>query len=727
MLITIELVVAVAIILALFGLGRDILRQGEEAARADRIAAVVSSVHDAAERYIRDEYVALEDCFDAVGESAAWLAETGTKAGAFRAVPLYRLAPGAGDWPASGHVQFLGEEPCAGGAAYPRSLAAAGLLPVALERLVYDDRIGNEDSNLWSRDAIDFRLIARLVDLDPNLGRPALAIQAFLVVSSRPGQAMDLVFVNAVVSASQLGSLGMVPSIARGGSIAANRTIAGVEGGWRAVVCGTVAGAGVSVCPATGTGVGEVPETTVLEVSDATEPVFLAFRSESGAETVAGALAVDGPKARVVAAVRHTRESFLANVLHARDIGIDEANRVSTDIDMGGQGFVNAAFVTGVDSDGDGVVDQDLHVFGPHDTAGNPSGEVLVHGNFRTTGTGTFDGGLTVNGPVVINGTLTVRDDITGASDLLVAGNAAAGGALRVGASAIDVDQVAGDVLVGRELRVGGGMAVVGPNVRLAADSTAGGNTWSGIAARVAIPASDSVIGFRVGATGSANRIVQLTRTASGVRLRTPVAGEEFLVDSLGDLALGAGEDISLQAGVGISVDAEEDIAVQAGEGISFDAEEDIAVTAVKDISLVPGTGTDDQILFDPDKVWMHDDDRLADRSLGDALPRYAHEKVEMLTGTDLVPPAPVAPTCEHGTAVRFAVPVGWNRQDYARTRTISITLGGTTQSFDIYDGYTGWVVNPTTGVDEGTPAPSLTGGGTVNISYVWYCDMSSP
>lgn len=73
----------------------------------------------------------------------------------------------------------------------------------------------------------------------------------------------------------------------------------------------------------------------------------------------------------------------LDEVLYRVDVGVPELNRMATDLDMGTWGVRNVAYVGGIDSDSDGIVELGTQIVGPPAGSANP---VTVWGDLLVTG-----------------------------------------------------------------------------------------------------------------------------------------------------------------------------------------------------------------------------------------------------------------------------------------------------------------------------------------------------
>ena len=434
---------------------------------ADRAAAVFVSVHRAAERYLEDRYPHIERCLNGAQWAARWrqrrLDVVNSVAGSaeppnasnFIPVPLY---PDAATAPSSTQPGYLGPRTGptlrrsvlgvpAAGACLP-SLAAAGVLPASLGALRYD---GTDASAHLYADRYDLRLIARLVQLDPDPGalEPVLGVQMLLTMKTPAGEPLPYRSASAIAERTRLASVGLLSSI-EVGSAAPEQRILGFGGGWALDVCIPAAtqlarettavrtltafDPGLATYPNTPpTGLGrlladspgfdlEVCRTsavmgdvrTVALYRGTADAALLALSRASTYERLSGAdQDGDSPaSARVVAIVHRSRSAAMRTVLHREPIpGFAELQRMETDIDAGGYGTVNSGFLAGVDTDGDGIINQGTQVVGPPASAHWTSGDAPPPGFVPTT----FHGPVHFRGPVVIHdGEFPLRTDLAG-------------------------------------------------------------------------------------------------------------------------------------------------------------------------------------------------------------------------------------------------------------------------------------------------------------------------
>ena len=347
-------------------------------------ATAIERMHAAVEEYVRNDYAFLEQCLKGPGLEEKWNEEAkGGQAGPFKAVRLYPTP--IAEMPEDAHAQALTkskgdlicDDPTLGA---PRSLREAGLLPAMLAARRYDatGTDVHDSSNLWR--GLDFRLLIRMVNLirePPDLkATPPIAahvgLQAVLAMQARSGEAMSEHDAGTVLRMMTIGEGGILRSVNVGDTIA-EHTIAGRNGGWRMELCSSAGVAGLQPC-------GELDFGFQRIDVEEDSPERYAFISDPGGD----------PTARLVTVTSVGREEGLLEVLHRADIGIPEANRMETDIDMGAYGLLNVAYLTGIDEDGDGLIDRGVGLIGPQrrDPEAPPTREypVTVYGDLHVRG-----------------------------------------------------------------------------------------------------------------------------------------------------------------------------------------------------------------------------------------------------------------------------------------------------------------------------------------------------
>lgn len=360
-----------------------------ETDRAELRAVVMADLHEGIEAYLRHHYADLERCFDGLALEGTWAASSDVgEADDWHVLRLYRDAGPGVLSTVSGEAQTLTVDAtdwqCAAVPGAPPevpSLAQSGYLPAALSGLRYDNTAGAEASNMWRN--VDFRALVRLVNLADD-GTVRIGLQAVLVAVTPSGEAMTLEEATAMAAAMPIPEVGLLRSVTIAGS-QAERDIAGPGGAWGLTLCGDVAG--FVTCPTTGL----LPHEVLNVASAADSPQRYAFiRGALGVQRPSGVVGtVDpSPRARVVTFAQLARDEALRDVLYRVDIGIPVANRMETDIDMGGYGVVNMAYLSGVDEDGDGLVDRGVGIVGPG--AVNPADRTqwptTVYGDLHVTG-----------------------------------------------------------------------------------------------------------------------------------------------------------------------------------------------------------------------------------------------------------------------------------------------------------------------------------------------------
>ena len=449
----------------------DLATSGE----SRRAAALFHSVHQASEHYLDDRYPHIERCLNGPQWAARWrerqrrfLADPATvtpppNAGDFVPLPLYPVdvAPVRGDAAWYGDpvgppaIRALFGVPAAG-ACLP-SLAAAGVLPGALSGLRIED--GDTGSHLYG-DRYDLRALVRLVQLDPDpqAFEPVIGIQMLLVMKSPDAEPLSYRSASAIAEHTGLADVGVLASVSVAG-VDGESAIFGYGGGWRLDVCVPTAIQLAEDMQATRTHLavfdtslatypGPVPPESILTAaspglglplcasdavfrdvrtvairqgtSDAVVAAFARPASASGQlfERLSGQSLVGDapPSGRVVALVHRSRSASLRNVLHREAIaGFPELQRMEADVDFGAYGGVNLGYLAGVDTDGDGLVNQGVQIIGP------PPPDRWVDGLDPQLGylPTTFHGPVHFRGPVVIHdGEYPLRGDTrTGGTD----------------------------------------------------------------------------------------------------------------------------------------------------------------------------------------------------------------------------------------------------------------------------------------------------------------------
>ena len=697
------------------GMQSDVVDADEARLRA----GMIERLHGGVEGYLRSEYAFLERCLDVPSLEEEWNDDSsaGGQAGPFKAVRLYSLPADIENMPSGNHVQALtadldhlrcdSHHPDA--TAYPgapRSLSEAGFLPAGLSRLRYEAG-ADASSNLWR--GLDFRLMIRAVNLSrqtPDLSAiPPIAVrvglQALLVVQARRDEGMFEGEAGAILRAMTTAEVGLLRSTGRGtgvGGAIAERTIAGTGGGWRMELCDD-SGNGVAVScddPVHGPVFDNLLGSQVIRIeNDASgSTVQRAFISgAAGGQMVSGGSPAGGsPAARVVTVTTIGRDDALRNVLYRADIGIPEANRMETDIDMGGYGLLNVAYVTGIDIDGDGLVDRGIGLVGPpnddpadDDRRRNP---VTVYGDLHVrgalhVGTGedeevfetdipagsvwasrgiqvgadAFDEalpdasllaqqGMQVGG---IEFAMSFDDSGTAAPE----GSVWVRGATQVGdvrevialdsdgldldfipefSPAYDTDVPAGGLLTAGQIRSSGGMRAVGPEIMLAASTSVLPSDLPDMPSRAAPNRSWEAV-----ATGLGNILDDELRRPNDTTTDT-YAGDGGRLQFRTE-----GDDLHMVAGSGIlkvtpkwiaNIDLE-GIVDEHGRPIS--TEEDGPRSAAHyegDVGLE--TEGNARIIVDSTDVWVQDvhrnvqdAERMKSRTLHDALPRYVSKLFE--------------------------------------------------------------------------------------------------
>lgn len=740
----------------------DVLGAGDARLRA----IVIEQLHAGVKDYLRSEYASLEECLDGPTLEEGWNGETvGGQAGPFKAVRLYPVGTSNPPEEAADHVQALADAAadldCVDSTlGAPRSLSAAGFLPAVLSGLRYESG-ADESSNLWR--GLDFRLIVRAVNMNreaPNPGAiPPVAahvgLQAVLVVQGRPGEAMSEREAGAILRAMTVGEGGLLRSV-RVGNALAEQTIAGRGGGWRMDVCdsgSTVPGL-VSCAAVSGPESQRIP----VEADSSGSPVRRAFISGAAAgQRVSGSAGRGRATARVVTVASIGRDEALRDVMFRVDLGVREANRMETDIDTGAYGVLNVSYVTGIDIDGDGLVDRGVSLVGPSRDHAEESRRhpVTVYGDLYVRGALHVGEGLDADG----DGTADEFDTN------IPPGSIWAQGGVQAGAEAAAGNLPAGALFAHKGVQVGGGTFEVPLDDPDAPDSSIptapDGSLWARGAAQIgavqeflrydpadepvytaprhdpAIPPGGLLTGgeirssARVRAVGP--EIVLAASNSTDPTRAGPNRGWEALAGGLGDIA-----DPDL-----LDTASDPDAAhTYVGEGgrVQFRTEGDELrmVTDAGTLKVMPASvepavppdplppwagvegvaleaADDGRIVLDDVDVWVNEQDRWS-RSLHAALPRYvsqdfsreskSHKGWKQKDSADGVPVE-----CPGGGKLRkVLVTMAWSRKYFPREPRMIFTsnfkwipiFNWQPRPFYPIDPYTGWSVNSVTGIDNG-------------------------
>ena len=480
------------------------------AGHAARDAALLRELHDAADAYLQSEYVALEGCLrtDAAlsGDAEQFWRTTPAvhDVGPFVGVPIFRID---GANPDARELQFGTEfaagcddpDPDGDGVPYPapRSLFAAGLLPAEMHGYQYDLNASSPVPPALGTTALNVRFVVRLVNLSGDPALAVLGIQGLLVAVPREPEPGAL---EAAVAQTWLGTAGLVQSVATGG-IGAHRFAGGT--GWMIEFCGNanfdveLGGFPVPCLPllSTDSVLGQV-DMTADAAARAGAPlargdlrVAFDFDDAPPVRTLAGWRAGGPRSARAVFSLHRSRADALGGALYRLDMGIAALNRMQTDVDLNTFGLVNVPYVTGVDQDGDGVVDRGTVFLGPPSGSAEPVevvGDLWVTGSVQVGEAGAFDPppspGL-VYGP---GGAAVVAFDAAGGVELRSTLGAdqsrlqLAGPAVTLATPATGTVDVEGDTVTVRgvdSVEVGAGAPLGTPAVsEIVLDGTATGN-----------------------------------------------------------------------------------------------------------------------------------------------------------------------------------------------------------------------------------------------------------
>ena len=755
----------------------DVLGAGDAKLRA----IVIGQLHAGVKGYLRSEYVSLEECLDGPAreeqwntEIAEWLADpdpavpvAAGQAGPFKAVRLYPVATTNPPEQAVDHVQALADSSedlgCVDSAlGAPRSLSEAGFLPAVLSGLRYE--VGaDKSSNLWR--GLDFRLIVRAVNMnrgapDPDAIPPGAAhvgLQAVLVVQGRPGEAMSEREAHAILRAMTVGEAGLLRSVSVGGGLA-ERTIAGRAGGWRMEVCdvdSTVPDL-VSCTAVSGLESQRIP----VQADSSGSAVRRAFISGAiGGQRVSGSTGRGRATARVVTVASIGRDEALRDVMFRVDLGVPEANRMETDIDTGAYGVLNVSYITGIDINGDGLVDRGVSLVGPS----------RDHAEEYRRHPVTVYGDLYVRGALHVGEGIDADGDGTAFDTNIPPGSMWAQGGVQAGGVAAAGNLPAGALYARHGVQVGGGtfeMPLEGddpdpPEPPFAPD----GSLWVRGAAQIgtvqeffaydpvtsepifsaarhdpAIPQGALLTGGEIRSSAAVRAVgpaIVLAASSSADPTRAwPNRGWEALAEGLGNV---------LDPGLLDPTDPHQVFEHSVEEGtIQFRTEGDelrmvtdagtlkvmpASVTGDDPHSLEPWQGDvaleaadDGRIVLDGSDVWVNEPDRL-NRTLDAALPRYVShdfskdslspEGWKAKDGPDGVPPVTECPG--EGKVRKVLVPMAWSRKYFPREPRTIFTSHYTRipifdwqpRPFHPIEPYTGWSVSSVTGTDNGIGPPS--------------------
>ena len=286
------------------------------------------------------------------------------------------------------------------------------------------------------------------LDPDPGALEPVVGIQLLLTMKTPEGEPLPYRSASAIVERTRLASVGLLSSIDIG-SADAESVVLGFGGGWSLDVCvprvlhlqaeqlavrtliaydpllsayrhDVVPGSSrLTSDPGFDLPLCEDAKhmrdvRTVALYHGVNDPALIAFARTSTFERLSGD-SQDGiapAAARVVALVHRSRSAATRSMLHREPIpGFAELQRMETDIDYGGYGGVNLGFGAGIDTDGDGIVNQGTQFVGPPSSALWTSGDAPPPGFVPTT----FHGPVHFRGPVVIHdGEFPLRTDLAG-------------------------------------------------------------------------------------------------------------------------------------------------------------------------------------------------------------------------------------------------------------------------------------------------------------------------
>lgn len=480
-------------------------------------ASVVGPLHAAAERYLRERYVDLEECLD-----AGTVPDPGEGDAVWVAVPLYGEAAAI---------------PAILGGGCPNAAVTdldtffeAGLLPSALWGLSYS--AGSEDTEVWRGMVI--RFVVRRVGFGPE----EFGLQGLLVLRGSGGVAIPMGEAQLVARESANASVGVLASHRPDNAV----RVRGPGGGWMLFACAAppvpAALGAVGACPtADADWPGIANPYRAIEVLDyphaGTGALARALRGAGSQERLSGGALGERETGIVVATVALAREAALRSVLYADDIGVPEANRMRTVIDAGGYGMVNVAVLVGPDVDGDAYPDEGPHVVGPPPGSGDPpivlDGDVMITGNL-VVGRSALPGTAlpaAANAGVVLASRLQLSGAAVDFDADLVAGAARIDEAVHVGGTGYDTGLVSGAVLAEHSVQAGTG----GYDAVLGAD--AAGSVYARNSAQVGGAAFDGALD--AGAMYAVHAV-----QSGGSRYAVPAAGAGALL-GVGEARIGGG------------------------------------------------------------------------------------------------------------------------------------------------------------------------------------------
>ena len=396
MLFLFELVLALALVAAVaVPLAQHEQRRYEAAADA-LVASVAQSLHEGVGAYLDRHGEALAQCLDVDRVRERW--EEGTPAalasrnepGGVQSVPLWPArhlrardlrALGLFDWDAPSGAR-RSRASCAAGpwrGEPPLSLAEAGFLPGALQGLAYDDGGVPAPAPRWGVEGLELRVLVRLVDGSFSTAAqvaPRPALQALTVVSA-PERALAHARALRVARALARVEAGVVESRDGGTSVE------GLGGAWDLRLCTSSLAlarrvAALEACPASG------PDPTVhygarwLDLGSRRSAGWRAFSPDGAVRGPVGEPdpADPFPRHGAVALLTQTPlDAYRTHLLHRVDTGDPWLSRMETDLDLGGFGGYNAAFVSGRDDDADGTPDHPVYLVGAgHDDGASGDG-----------------------------------------------------------------------------------------------------------------------------------------------------------------------------------------------------------------------------------------------------------------------------------------------------------------------------------------------------------------
>ena len=474
----------------------DHTQEGE----AQLLAATMDELNEGVNHYMQSEFETLAECMTLATHVNKWSddfeADTGIggmtygrEASAWYAIPLYDNDAGVLDpnWRAA--RSECGDNPWGITGAtlgWPPSLFETGFLPAGLGGLRHTS---TPDDEAWGTRGLRLRVYLRWVNAsrrDITAGSPARPVlESMLVASTGRGTTLSRNLVQRVMRASTTADVGAVTSQGLGTVVSAHTHVYGVNGGWERELClsdtpsTSLAQGSIGSCPlGIGTGANEPGlDADVIglnfgnggsgRVANRGEPFLAMNAGLATTRELSGKGTADTVETgRLVYMGMMRPESKLADMLYRRDVGVPELNRMETDLNLGGYGGLNTAFLAGIDIDGDGVPDEGLHIIGPpvyEDINGDgtvTAAEIAAASERRKRPT-VVHGDLTVLGNLQVGGEEPAfGEDRAKAEGEFTTGNVHAFGSMQLGPGEFDATALrrggnAGEITAGHLLVTG--------------------------------------------------------------------------------------------------------------------------------------------------------------------------------------------------------------------------------------------------------------------------------